>query len=329
MAKARTPIPASTAAAVLFAANRTCCVCRKEGEPVQLHHIDEDATNHAENNLAVLCLSCHDQTQIKGGFARRLDSAQIRLYRDDWSQLVAAARSTVVGDDRSAPSAGVLDAELATSLVEINREAGNWVNLAFLYDAIDNSALRDQAVEKALEEGVTEEVLILLRRLQGRLPEVPSEVIEQRLDLLKEKGAYRSEAVLYEDLSQYRAAAEAYVKGLHTDLTDYEDFTLAFYLKELGETSIVPGLFVNALQKAADEDDFWWQVRALEELEWTSELHAFVLANRERIEVDEALDEEQRCRLRIVVAKANDDEQLYKQACQDLERLEAQVDWNT
>jgi tetratricopeptide (TPR) repeat protein len=258
-----------------------------------------------------------------------LDTALIRLYRDDWNQAVAGARSTSVEDDSSAPSHGVLDAELATSLVEINREERNWVNLAFLYDAIGNVELRDEAIDKAIEEGVTSEILILLRRLQGRLREVPPKVVAEQLDRLREEGSFRSEAVLYQDLSDYRKAAEVYVDGLHVELSKYEDFTLAYYLKELAETNIVPGLFVSALQKAADEDDFWWQVRALEELEWTSELHAFVLENQARIERDKELDEEQRCRLRLLLAEATANEELYKEARQDLERLEARVDWNS
>src|SRR3954447_8844556 len=94
MAKARSPVPAATAAGVLFAADRTCCVCREVGKPIQLHHLDEDPTNHQQANLAVLCLACHEDTQRKGGFSRRLDADQVRLYRDSWNQTVAAARST-------------------------------------------------------------------------------------------------------------------------------------------------------------------------------------------------------------------------------------------
>jgi len=80
----RVPIPDDVAADVLFASHRICCVCTEPGKPVQLHHIDEDHANNARENLAVLCLDCHYQTQIRGGFARHLDPAQVRQYRDDW-----------------------------------------------------------------------------------------------------------------------------------------------------------------------------------------------------------------------------------------------------
>ena len=36
----------------------------------------------------MLCLDCHDQTQIKGGFGRKLNADQVILYRNDWHKLV-------------------------------------------------------------------------------------------------------------------------------------------------------------------------------------------------------------------------------------------------
>ena len=72
MAKQRPPIPDNIAAEVLFASDRTCCVCQEKGKPVQIHHIDGNPSNNAVENLAVLCLDCHNETQIKGGFGRQL-----------------------------------------------------------------------------------------------------------------------------------------------------------------------------------------------------------------------------------------------------------------
>jgi hypothetical protein len=59
-------------------------VCRDRHKPVQIHHIDEDPSNGEPDNLAVLCFDCHRKTQLKGGFDRKLDAAQIRRYRSDW-----------------------------------------------------------------------------------------------------------------------------------------------------------------------------------------------------------------------------------------------------
>jgi hypothetical protein len=89
--KHRTEIPDEIAADILFRSNRTCCVCR-EKKPVQIHHIDENPANYSYDNLAVLCFDCHRDTQIRGGFDRKLDAAQIRRYLEDWLTRVANKR---------------------------------------------------------------------------------------------------------------------------------------------------------------------------------------------------------------------------------------------
>jgi hypothetical protein len=67
-------------------------VCENRGAPVQIHHIDDDPGNNDPANLAVLCLICHRETQISGGFARNLSPAEDRLCRDQWVQRVAKRR---------------------------------------------------------------------------------------------------------------------------------------------------------------------------------------------------------------------------------------------
>src|SRR5438128_1118451 len=91
--KERIEIPRDIAARVLFVSDRTCCVCRHVGKPVQIHHIDDDPSNNTFNNLAVLCFDCHRETQIEGGFDRKLDGDQVMLYRDDWYALVNQRRA--------------------------------------------------------------------------------------------------------------------------------------------------------------------------------------------------------------------------------------------
>ena len=95
--KSRTEIPGDTASAILFYSHRTCCVCREPKKPVQIHHIDEDPTNHEYDNLAVLCFDCHHLTLLAGGFARKLDAAQIIHYRNDWIKRVSNMRDKLQG----------------------------------------------------------------------------------------------------------------------------------------------------------------------------------------------------------------------------------------
>lgn len=126
MKKARAPIPEDTAAKVLVASDHTCCKCEERGQPVQIHHIDDNPANNDPSNLVVLCLRCHDETQIRGGFARRLSVADVRLYRDNWlsrvdkrrrdaDALVVARRTGGMARERSGPHKGKLsDSEVAT-----------------------------------------------------------------------------------------------------------------------------------------------------------------------------------------------------------------------
>lgn len=90
--KERNEIPAEVAARVLFLSDRTCCVCREQRKPIQIHHLDEDPSNSAEQNLAVMCFDCHHDTQIRGGFGRQLNAHQILLYRQDWHEIVDRRR---------------------------------------------------------------------------------------------------------------------------------------------------------------------------------------------------------------------------------------------
>jgi len=89
----RTPIPSDIATKVLFNHDRTCCVSQERGKRVQLHHIDEDPSNHDPRNLAVLCFDCHNKTQVKGGFGRGFNADDVREYRDHWERRVVSNRA--------------------------------------------------------------------------------------------------------------------------------------------------------------------------------------------------------------------------------------------
>lgn len=68
----------------MFASSSTCCVCRERGKAVQVHHVDEDPSNNTFANLAVLGLECHNQTQVSGGFGRKLNGELVIKYREEW-----------------------------------------------------------------------------------------------------------------------------------------------------------------------------------------------------------------------------------------------------
>lgn len=93
MTKIRTIIPANLAADVMFASDNTCCMCRERGKALQIHHIDENPSNSVFGNLSVLCLECHNDTQVKGGFGRKLNDILVVKYRDEWLETVKRRRN--------------------------------------------------------------------------------------------------------------------------------------------------------------------------------------------------------------------------------------------
>ena len=71
-----------------------------------LHHIDDDPSNSVGENLAVLCTDCHNETQVRGGFARKLDATQVRIFKTDWIERVSLKRDSEQGPARQAPIGG-------------------------------------------------------------------------------------------------------------------------------------------------------------------------------------------------------------------------------
>lgn len=105
----RIRVPRTLAAEILVSSDRTCCVCREPGKSVQLHHLDGDPGNNAPENIAVLCLQCHDETQVTGGFGRRLDASTVARYRDIWLADVEKRRASAIHLERPATSAEAVE----------------------------------------------------------------------------------------------------------------------------------------------------------------------------------------------------------------------------
>lgn len=99
MTKPRVSVPSDLVADVMFASDSTCCVCRERGKAVQVHHVDEDPSNNTFVNLAVLCLECHNQTQLTGGFGRKLNAELVVKCREEWLARVVQRRDVA---DRTA-----------------------------------------------------------------------------------------------------------------------------------------------------------------------------------------------------------------------------------
>jgi hypothetical protein len=245
MAKKRSQIPPEIAARVLFTSDRTCCVCRNQGKPIQIHHIDEKPSNNSPKNLAVLCLDCHRETQIRGGFDRKLDENQIILYREDWLRTVAQRRATYEEQNQIKRFEQDQRLELITSIAEIYRENQEFELLSMHYNSIGNYELRNKFIELALKEDNSDSNIIFLRGLQGKPELIPNDVIERQLARFTKGKDWSQRARLYRDLNKPCEATRDYVRGICESLKEDNIFSAAFYLKELVERDLVKELFIT------------------------------------------------------------------------------------
>lgn len=279
-------IPAPIAGKVLFASDRTCCVCRIRGKPVQIHHIDEIHSNHDMANLAVLCLDCHTDTQIRGGFHRKLDADQVILYRNDWVAIIARERATktMVIESGDEPDIGFITSEL-----EILKENEEYELLASTYDNLGNRELRDKYIEIALAADSSDFNIVDLRSLQGRLDLIPEDVKQRQVALSVKHKDWSQLARLYRSIKDSRSSAYYYCKGITESLSGSNLFSAAYYLKEMTEELLHVPLFEEAYGKFVEAGDLWWQVRSLQELGWSTELKALLLSKRDAIEASNDL----------------------------------------
>ncbi|MBW5466282.1 hypothetical protein GPJ61_00140 [Brevibacillus formosus] len=302
--KTRIEIPKDLAAKVMFLSDRTCCVCRSRNKPVQIHHIDENPANNDINNLAVLCLDCHNETMIKGGFGRKLNSDQVILYRNDWLEVVKKRRANTVLEDAQnhAMRNDSKFIEYVTSSIEIYREKEEYPTLAILYNSIGNIELRDKYIEIALKSNPTDFDICYLRGMQGRVDLIPPEVMNREENRYSEYNDFSQRARFYLSLGRDVAAAKDYVQSVLEDLEGGNLFSAAYYLKELVGENLIDRLFEEALRKSTENNDLWWQVRALQELGWDSELKDLLIRNAKFIEESDDI------LLKIQLAKARGDE---------------------
>lgn len=284
MGKKRTPIPRELAARVLFDHDRTCAVCRHEGKPVQIHHLDQNPTNHDVRNLAVLCFDCHRDTQIQGGFDRKLDSDQIVLYREDWLRLVGQRRAAQDARAEARDRTNSHEVGLATSIAEIYRENGQLQLLVYHYDELGNTDLRDKYIELAISEDPSDQTVVSLRALQGQPEMIPKATIQREIERYTKDEDWLQRGRFFCRLRRHEEAISDYLRGILESLKEGNAFSAAFYLRELYDEGLLQELQIMALERAREDGDLWWQVRALEELGWDEELDEFLVQHTEAIE---------------------------------------------
>jgi len=281
------PLPNGLAAQVLFASDRTCCVCRHPAKSVQLHHIDGNNSHHVFENLAVLCLECHAATLVQGGFHRRLDADQIRLYREDWLQRVSKAREAF----RGAPPRDLqadFDLELVTSIVDRLQENGEYELLARLYHSIGNRDLRDKYIAQALKTGkVSEKERVCLSALKGESAELTPAEVRRAVEALLESSDYVSVARLMVNMGCFAQALRAYCQGILEKLEARQYFNAAYLIKEARQHDFAMRIFEAELEQGRQNGELWRQVLCLQEMERSEEMRQLLISNRREIESGE------------------------------------------
>ncbi|MEJ7843264.1 MAG: hypothetical protein WKF95_15980, partial [Rubrobacter sp.] len=237
------------------------------------------------SNFSVLCFDCHTETQIRGGFHRKLNAEQIVLYRDDWHSLVARGRATNTNRTSDAyPDAQAIDLELATSIAEIYREHEEYELLALHYLGVGNDELRDKYIELATRQGIDDQTLIFFRSIQGRADLIPAESVARHVAELEGRSDWFSLGRLYRLLGDYSLAAQNTSKGVVKAIEEGNIFTAAFHIQEMVGDDVLEELFIIAMESAREQNSLWWQYRCLEELGWDREAQQFLLEHKEEIE---------------------------------------------
>jgi hypothetical protein len=89
----RLDIPPAQRSRLLIANRHACCVCGQGG--VQIHHINSDPSDNADDNLAILCLEHHDKATAPQSFTARLRPEEIIVYKRHWQEQCASYASQV------------------------------------------------------------------------------------------------------------------------------------------------------------------------------------------------------------------------------------------
>lgn len=88
----RVAVPAKMARKLYEMNANSCCVCKRTGVGLNLHHIDGDHSNTTEENLAVLCVNEHDAHHRPDKYTSLnhmdLSAERMRAYKIEWEEFV-------------------------------------------------------------------------------------------------------------------------------------------------------------------------------------------------------------------------------------------------
>lgn len=110
----RKKIPDDIQAEVVFKSNRECVVCNNHQRGDHIHHVDGDNTNNKFENLAFLCVYCHNEASVTGNIIKKLSQKTIIKYREHKYQVIATERKNSLQLFNS-PVSGLTTEDLLTT----------------------------------------------------------------------------------------------------------------------------------------------------------------------------------------------------------------------
>lgn len=88
----RVAVPAKMAKKLYELNANSCCVCKRTGIGLNLHHIDGDNSNTTEENLAVICVNEHDAHHRPDRYPTlnhmNLSAERLLAYKTEWEEFV-------------------------------------------------------------------------------------------------------------------------------------------------------------------------------------------------------------------------------------------------
>lgn len=152
----RIKIPDDIQAEVIFKSNRECVVCDNHKRGDHIHHIDGDNSNYKFENLAFLCVYCHNDASVTGNIIKKLSAKAIIKFRDHKYQVIATERENSLKLFNS-PVIGLTTEDLLTTsknaliIIEIEKLkeeyfSGNWTErsniISKLHKYLDHTNFR-------------------------------------------------------------------------------------------------------------------------------------------------------------------------------------------
>src|SRR5215475_7064434 len=95
-------IPQELVERMMVKCARRCCICRRfRPTKLQVHHIDEKSQGggNEEDNLIVVCFSCHSDVHTQVPFARRFSKEELKGHRDALIRMVEEGKLSAADTD--------------------------------------------------------------------------------------------------------------------------------------------------------------------------------------------------------------------------------------